>query len=150
MSIDPGWYVDPEDPAGERERYWDGNDFRPGARTVGPKTGPFPAPAAPPTPRRPISNSGLNAARTWMILLATLTVIGAAIGAFTLGSHKGQSCTTNPYDVSLQTCTTTHPFLAAAIAIAAAGLLQAVLFGVVALLCRHVAELRTFAHQYSD
>ena len=68
----PGWYVDPAEP--ERERYWDGDEWREGGRPAGGVRGPHPTAAL---------TAETLARRTYLLAWSTLAVaLLAAILAF--------------------------------------------------------------------
>lgn len=158
-SVKPGWFVDPDDET--LERWWFGRAWGSETRPLQEGTPVLPKggkePPTPPGSRSTstaASSSGLQMAGNWMYLLAALAALGAVIIAVILIAHTVPQCTPNPYNdalgTNLQDCTKTHPWVGSGITAGVAGLIQAVVLGVVGRLCHVVDELRRAAAPASE
>ncbi|GAB3819612.1 hypothetical protein GCM10028820_23860 [Tessaracoccus terricola] len=67
MSVQPGWYQDPEGPAGQA-RYWDGHSW--GPRQEGPGSGTGPGPGQEPGSGRPV----------WLLPVVGVVVVAVLVG----------------------------------------------------------------------
>jgi hypothetical protein len=142
MTASEGWYVDSDNPT--RDVYWAGEGWSGDSRPTVVGTPPFPGDAEDQQwvsqARAPQRSDVWTSRANLMYLIAALAGLGAVIGGIVLLVRTGQDCTSNPYNASLVTCTDTHPFVVAGIAVIVAGLLQALVVYTVGRLCAAQAD----------